>query len=167
MNMLISVLSMIFFISFYGMMMACGSSKSSSPQGPTPALDAAGENHEKEGGDELRVSSTKGLFQVEVNWSPNLVAGTIENSALVHFHNPAGDHIPAVLKRFKLYMTTMGHGSIKENELTLTEEEPGHWLVKNIYFSMPGASTSWVVDIEAELEGQTDTARVVIDAEVH
>ncbi|MBC7531738.1 MAG: hypothetical protein H7318_09180 [Oligoflexus sp.] len=147
-------------LSFLVSVSACGS-KSDSKDNPALPPASGRDNSEEQ----LKVSKN-GLFNVEVTWSPSLEAGTLNNSALIHFRAPASEHAPAILKSFRLYHSTMGHGSIKENEMTFTEEEAGHWLVKNIYFSMPGAASSWVVDIEAELNGVTDSVRVVIDAEV-
>lgn len=153
-------LALCLLLSFALSISACGgkSSDANDPAAP-PLLNGAD-------ADEQLTASQNGLYNVEVNWSPNLEAGTLDNSALLHFHNAAGEHVPAILKRFSLYHATMGHGSIKENEMVFTQEDLGHWLVKNIYFSMPGAARSWVVDIEAELDGKSDKARVVIDAEV-
>lgn len=113
-----------------------------------------------------KTPSENGLFMVAVRWSPNLEAGTLENTAKVYFNSADGQPLAATLKKFSLFMVSMGHGSIKEKEMSFTALEASQWQVDRIYFSMPGPFASWAVDIEAEVNGQLDKARVSIDHEV-
>ncbi|WP_141734383.1 hypothetical protein [Oligoflexus tunisiensis] len=103
-------------------------------------------------------------FAAKIVWNNAPVAGSFDNSAEVYFLDPKGEPVStSQLTRFHLYMASMGHPSIKENEMTFTQVDPGHWTVGRIYFSMGGSSGSWVVDLEAEVNGQADQVRVSID----
>lgn len=152
-------------------LISCGESRKSSDERPKDDAQSAAnhqngtealDTHSSEG-----TPSEKGLFLVKVDWQNDvLTAGTFDNSALVHFNNAAGEHVGATLKSFKLFMVSMGHGSIKENEMIFSQMDEAHWKVDSIYFSMGGPASSWAVDVEAEVNGQTDKARVIIGQEV-
>jgi hypothetical protein len=103
-------------------------------------------------------------FAVRIDWNRAPVAGSFDNSAEVYFLDALGQPVESsVLSRFHLYMASMGHPSIKEEEMTLTQVDAGHWTVDRIYFSMGGSAGSWVVDLDATVNGQADQVRVSID----
>ncbi len=171
------------FTSFLGLSIlgACDAndneSKAEEPQEiVAAAVDQASVDQRKTGheiGDEGHaplgsVLSPNGVFLANVSWSANLVAGSLENQATVKFFEPHLHKAPAILKSFKLFMPAMGHGSIKTDQMVFTQDpaDPSTWTVSKIYFSMPGGSGEWVVDIEAELAGKTDKVRISIPAEV-
>ena len=151
-------------------LLACGEEKSNETGQHSPAEDmdqypAIGDD--KKPSTEDRTQSENGLFFVKVVWgNQSLKAGTLANNAMVRFSDLSGEHVPVALKSFKLFMVSMGHGSIKEEEMLIESVDDAHWEVKNIYFSMGGTVNSWAVDIEAEVNGQTDRARVIIEQEV-
>lgn len=115
------------------------------------------------------VFSENRVFLASVIWSDNLRAGTLENSAQITFWEPQLHKTAAVLKSFKLFMPAMGHGSIKTDQLVLTQDpaNPAVWQASRIYFSMPGGPGEWVVDIEAEVGGRRDKVRVTIPQAVN
>lgn len=108
------------------------------------------------------------LFLASVNWSTPLVAGSLNNTAEVSFWGPDLHKKAAVIKSFKLFMPAMGHGSIKTDQMQFSQDPANAalWKVSKIYFSMPGGPGEWVVDIEAEVGGQTDKVRIAIPHEV-
>lgn len=149
---------------------ACASDSATTDIDDSPASqkDYQAVNDEQSQAIEGKTSSDNNLFLVEVVWqNQSLNAGTLENTAVVHITNSSGESIQANLKSFKLFMVSMGHGSIKEDEMVLSQLSNGSWRVDNIYFSMGGPANSWAVDIEAESDGQTDNARVLITQEVN
>jgi hypothetical protein len=86
----------------------------------------------------------------------------------VKFSDASGESIAAELGGFKLFMPSMGHGSIKTKDMILAKDpdQQGTWNVSNIYFSMGGSVNEWVVDITATVAGVSDTVRVAIPYEV-
>lgn len=148
---------------------ACASDNASNDADDNPALqqDYQAVSDEKSQSTEDKTPSENNLFLADVVWeNESLYAGSLENSAVVHITNISGEYIQADLKSVKLFMVSMGHGSIKEDEMVLSELSDGRWKVENIYFSMGGPANSWAVDIEADFDGQTDKARVLIKQEV-
>ena len=151
----------VIFASFF--LFACGSS-SSSDKSETPQT----ENSQNESGlPLLGTASEQGAFRVSIEWSQPITAGTLENTATLHFYDAKGADLSVQLTRYRLYMISMGHGSIKEKDMVFTDLGNGAWKVENIFFSMGGPASSWVVDVEADVAGQADKARVSIDYEVH
>ena len=138
---------------------ACGSHSSSPANSATPAV--VGEPG-------APVASENGSFWVSVNWSADLTAGSLANSAVVKFTDAQQAPLAAELSSFKLFMPSMGHGSIKTKEMILSKDsaQAGTWNVKNIYFSMGGGVDEWVVDITASVNGVADKVRVTIPYEV-
>jgi hypothetical protein len=111
--------------------------------------------------------SDQEVFAVKIVWNNPPVSQSFDNSAEVYFQDKSGQPLSGSrLTRFHLYMASMGHPSIKESEMVFQEIEPGHWNVSRIFFSMGGSPGSWIVDLEAEANGQLDHIRVSIDHEV-
>ncbi len=138
---------------------ACGSHSSNPSTSSQPVVSE---------GSAPPLESENGTFWVSVSWSENLTAGTLANSALVKFTDTNKAPLAAELSSFKLFMPSMGHGSIKTKEMVLAKDplQANTWSVSNIYFSMGGASDEWVVDITATVNGVSDKVRVVIPYEV-
>lgn len=112
--------------------------------------------------------SEGGKFKVKVDWPNPLIAGDLNNKATVTFLNHHGEAFALNLVSFKLFMPSMGHGTIKSDKLVFTQNqsEKNIWDVDQIYFSMGGMADEWVVDVEAGACGITDKARVSIPVEV-
>jgi hypothetical protein len=155
---------------------ACGSNDSKKSDSQSTRDDAAADTEHQDGhglGDEghapkSAVLSERGVFLVSIEWSEGLEAGTLANQATLTLWDPTLHKVSGTLKSFKLYMPSMGHGSIKTGEMKFVQDltDPAVWSVSNIYFSMGGGTGSWVVDLEAEVGGQSDKVRVVIPYEV-
>lgn len=113
-------------------------------------------------------ASESGKFHVKVDWSSPLVSGELSNTAKVTFLNHHGEPIALTLSSFKLFMPSMGHGSIKNDKLVLARDAAhiNVWDVSQIYFSMGGAANEWVADVEGSVCGISDKARVSIPVEV-
>jgi hypothetical protein len=167
----------LFYASLCLVLFSCG--KHSSNKDPDPAtgvaVTGAGDHtgHTDTGADaqdadsaDGKIHSANNLYIVKIGWTHDPVAGTLDNSAIVHFDDLNGQHVAAVLKSFHLYHQTMGPGSIKDDAMTFTQLNEAHWQVDNVYFSMPGSAGSWVVNIEAEVNGQVDKAQVPVAMEV-
>jgi hypothetical protein len=112
--------------------------------------------------------SMLGRFYTTLEWSDQLVAGELTNRALVKFYDANQQPIPLKLMSFKLFMPSMNHGTIKLDKLVTSQDSkiPNQWLVTQIYFSMGGKKSEWVVDIEAGICGESDKIRVSIEQEV-
>ncbi len=159
-------------------MVACGGTSSSpSPAGSSDNAAVSAEeaemcaefaethDHEAPAG---FTAAANNKFHVKVDWSENLLAGELTNSAKVTFQSPHGEPMGLTLKSFKLFMPSMGHGTIKADKLIFARDpvETHVWSVSQIYFSMGGAAGEWVVDVEGSACGLTDKARVTIQQEV-
>ncbi|MCX6127933.1 MAG: hypothetical protein NTX25_02575 [Proteobacteria bacterium] len=144
-----------------------GSIDSSAVAGEPEFCNEFRESHDHAPGDGY-TASNQNRFHVKVDWSSPLLAGELNNSATVTFLSPHGEALPLTLKSFKLFMPSMGHGSIKTDKLILTQNpnEMNVWSVGQIYFSMGGAAGDWVVDIEGSACGLSDKARVLIQQSV-
>jgi len=145
-----------------------GQTQDAAPVIDDPALcQALADAHEHEA-PEGYTASPKHTFYVKLDWSSPLLAGELNNSASVTFISGHGDPLPMNLKSFKLFMPSMGHGTIKADKLVFTQNATAKniWNVGQVYFSMGGGPGEWVVDVEATACGYTDTARVVIAQEV-
>ncbi|MDQ3231839.1 MAG: hypothetical protein M3Q07_08470 [Pseudobdellovibrionaceae bacterium] len=111
--------------------------------------------------------STNQTFAVKIVWNHPPRSQSLDNSAEVYFVDKNSQNlVDTRLLRFHLYMASMGHPSIKEEDMVFNQVAPGHWTVSRIFFSMGGSAGSWVVDLEAEVEGQPDKVRVSIPHEV-
>lgn len=111
--------------------------------------------------------SAQKTYAVKIVWNSPPISDSFENSADVYFVDIAGNPLSdAELKRFSLFMVTMGHPSSMEREIVRTKIEPGHWKVSRILFSMGGPSGSWVVNIEATTQNQSDKAQVSVEQDV-
>lgn len=142
---------------------ACGKNSQNNEDSPSPSPLPVADQNPMDG----YVLSPNQTFSVKVVWNNPPISQTFDNSAEVYFLDKNGQVATASkLTRFHLYMATMGHPSIKEKEMVLTQVDPAHWNISRIFFSMGGSKGSWVVDLEAEVNGQADKVRVSIDHEV-
>jgi hypothetical protein len=140
---------------------SCGSGSTNSDDNPGPAPSA----------DQSPLSgflpSDQNLFTAKIVWNNPPVSLSFDNSAEVYLQTKDGQPVTSSrLLRFHLYMATMGHPSIKEGDMVFEQKDPGHWTVSRIFFSMGGSAGSWVVDLDAEADGQADHIRVSVDHEV-
>lgn len=142
---------------------SCGSGHDNDKKSENPPLAPAADQTPLSG---FRLSDQE-IFAAKIVWNNPPVSQSFENSAEVYLLDKSGQPLTSSrLTRFHLYMTSMGHPSIKEKEMQFTQVDPGHWTVSRIFFSMGGSAGSWVVDLEAEANGQADHIRVSIDHEV-
>jgi hypothetical protein len=106
-------------------------------------------------------------FAVKLVWNNPPISQSFDNSAELYFLDHNGQAVTeSQVTRFHLYMASMGHPSIKEKEMVFTQVDPGHWTISRIFFSMGGSAGSWVVDLDAVVNGKADHIRVSIDHEV-
>lgn len=142
---------------------SCGSSNDKDKNNEDPTLTPAADQTPLSG----YLLSDQEHFAVKIVWNNPPVTQSFDNSAEVFFLDKNGQPVTSSrLTRFHLYMVTMGHPSIKEKDMVFQQIEPGHWTVSRIYFSMGGSAGSWVVDLEAEANSQSDHIRVSVDHEV-
>lgn len=118
--------------------------------------------------EELGQISEGGLFRVKIEWQNPLLAGSLDNKAIVSFYDAYGAPRNVQMLSFKPYMVSMGHGSLRGSKLVMKQSPNGEslWNVENVFFSMTGTAGEWAIDIEGSFAGDKDRVRVLIPSAI-
>ena len=152
---------------------ACQKEKSQSSQHTAvkASVEAEHGHDDKDGHTHAPVdapNSKQSYFALTAMWPAELHAAKLNDTIRLKFWEVEGHELSAKLLQVSPYMVSMGHGSTNADKqvFTQTSENPSEWTIKNVYFSMGGAANTWALDVTAEVEGVSDTARIIIPLEV-
>lgn len=154
----------LFIAALFSFIAACGDDSSSKDQ---PQTSEGHENHDAKGGthegSELEASSEKGDLMVKVQFDPTPLKAGSFYTFHIQFLTMEGTPFEGDLSLDKVnpFMQTMNHG-VNNPDLgaPMAHGEKGHFMVKNVKFSMAGEAQSWVLDLTITRAGETETIRV-------
>lgn len=115
------------------------------------------------------VPSKNNVFHASVEWPEALKAGQgIDNKAVVTILK-ADDSVPSEveLTAFHPRMPAHGHGTNEGTQkITARTDTPNVFDVTGIVFIMAGETATWVTDLVAKVDGETDEVQIPISREV-
>ena len=115
------------------------------------------------------IAASNSVFKIKIDWIGALSsAKTANNQAKMTFLTGAGAiAAPVIVSGFHPRMPAHGHGTIETNQrLTQSADEPNVFFATGVEFIMAGAANMWVIDVEATVDGGSDSATVPIPVEV-
>lgn len=133
------------------------------------ALVACGSDDSNASSSTEYVPSKNGVFLAKVEWPEPLKAGPgVNNQAIVTIVKADGQTPGEVtFSEFHPRMPAHGHGTNEtDQQIAPRTDATNVFDVTGIMFVMAGEATTWVTDVVATVDGQTDQAEVPISRDV-
>ncbi len=135
--------------------------KKSQPAPSSPALSGESSfDFEKA----VVVKSNRGIYEVHLNWKRSPAAGMDTNNvADVVFKASSGETTRVDLDKLQPKMNCCGAKPVQKQKIKKIDNQIGRFEIAGIYFHAAGAHNGWTLLIDAEVNGVSDRAEMIIE----